>query len=242
AGLYPMAQRLILFVVPVLVVLGVAGLDATVGLSGARWERPAWLGASVGMVLPLLWVSVLQGAKPDAAPRMAGLVKELAPRRAGEPVYVFGRALPAWEFYTTDWSYPDHARLAFLDRVARSDGPAFENSPSRERPVARTEGADLWYRSSRGQELIGLPTGMEYRAGGRLSRRRPDAGWVPREADRIQGAASPGVWVVMAEFFGPEYELLEELKRRGGAITYGRSWPGHILFRYEFPRPTAGSR
>jgi hypothetical protein len=149
-------------------------------------------------------------------------------------VYVFSRALPAWGFYATDWAAPDRARLAFIDRVGRAGGPAFENAPTRGGPVAPGEGEDLVYRSAEGPELIGLPTGMEYASGTGLLRRRPDDGWVAREADRIQRAAAPGVWVVLAEFLGPEYELVEELKRRGGRVTYGSVEPGHVLIRFEF--------
>ena len=96
------------------------------------------------------------------------------------------------------------------------------------------EGEGLAYRSSQGLELIGIPTGMEYAAGTGLLYRRPDDGWVTREADRIQGAAAPGVWMVLAEFLGPEYELVEELKRRGARMTYGSVEPGHVLVRFEF--------
>jgi hypothetical protein len=75
---------------------------------------------------------------------------------------------------------------------------------------------------------------MEYASGTGLLRRQPDEGWMAREADRIQRAAAPGVWIVLAEFLGPEYEVIEELKRRGGRVTYGSVEPGHVLMRFEF--------
>lgn len=232
-GLYPVGQRLVLFAVPIIVILGVAGLDATLPSSTEMWRRRAWLAVSGMVVLPLMVVSVLQSR--EAGSRMRGLVQEIEARRRGsEPIYVFGRALPVWEFYTTDWSAPDMTRLTFLNRVGGSGGPAFENAPSRGRHVLPDEGDGLVYRSSAGLEVIGIPTGMEYVSGHGLVQDRPDPGWVEREADRIQRAAAPAIWIVMVEFLGPEYELVEELKRRGGTITHGRFGPGHVVARYEF--------
>lgn len=235
AGLYPVGQRLLVFAVPSIVILGVAGLEAAVGHAGTDWGRRTW-GVLAGLVVaPLFAVTVLQLTVLDSASRMRGLVARLASHRAaGEPVYVFGRALPAWEFYTTNWSAPDRQRLDFLNRVARAGGPAFENAPSRGGRVGATEGEGLRYRAAAGPELIGLPTGMEYVAGQGLLRLRPDDGWVEREADRIEGAAGPGVWIVLAEFLGPEYQLVEELRRRGARITYGDFEPGHVLVRIVF--------
>ncbi len=232
-GLYPVGQRLVLFAVPIIVILGVAGLDAILPASEERWGRRAWLAVPGMVVLPLLVVAVLQSR--EAGSGMRGLVQEIEARRRGsEPIYVFGRALPVWEFYTTDWAAPDMIRLTFLNRVGGSGGPAFENAPSRGRHVMPDEGDGLVYRSSAGLELIGIPTGMEYVSGHGLIQDRPDPGWVEREADRIQRAAAPAIWIVMVEFLGPEYELVEELKRRGGRITHGRFGPGQVLARYEF--------
>ena len=234
-GLYPVGQRLMLFAVPSIVILGVAGLEAAVERLPGAWSRRAWWVVAGIVVVPLLAVTILQLSLLDSSSRMRQLVARLSARRApGEPVYVFSRALPAWGFYVTNWSAPDRSRLAFLNRVARAGGSAFENAPSRGGPVAFGEGEDLVYPSAKGLELIGIPTGMEYASGKGLLHLRPDDGWVDREADRIRHAAAPGIWIVLAEFLGPEYELIEELKRRGGRITYGSFEPGHVLVRVVF--------
>jgi hypothetical protein len=234
-GLYPAGQRLLLFAVPTIVILGVAGLEAAADRLSEAWSRRAWWVTSGLVVLPLLAVTILQLTVLDSSSRMRQLVARLSGRRAaGEPVYVFSRALPAWGFYATAWSAPDRARLEFINRVGSAGGPAFENAPSRGGPVGPSEGEELVYRSRRGLELIGLPTGMEYASGTGLLRRQPDEGWMAREADRIQRAAAPGVWIVLAEFLGPEYQVIEELKRRGGRVTYGSVEPGHVLMRFEF--------
>src|SRR4051794_38511150 len=97
-------------------------------------------------------------------------MRELAGRyarrhQAGEPVYVLGRAIPQWAFYTTRWSAPDTARLACFARAGSSGGPGFENAPSRRAGVAVDEGAELQCRSAEEVTLVGLPSGMEYQSG-----------------------------------------------------------------------------
>jgi hypothetical protein len=234
-GLYPVGQRLLLFAVPSIVILGVAGLEAATERLAGAWSRRAWWVVAGLVVTPPLAVTVLQITVLDSSSRMRELVARLSIHRAaGEPVYVFSRALPAWGFYVTNWSAPDRSRLAFLNRVGQAGGPAFENAPSRRGPVASGEGAELVYRSTKGLELIGIPTGMEYASGTGLLRLRPDDGWAHREGDRIRHAATPGIWIVLAEFLGPEYELVDELKRRGGRMTYGSLEPGHVLVRFVF--------
>jgi hypothetical protein len=234
-GLYPLGQRLLLFTVPLVLILGIAGLEGAVERLPSQWGRRVWLIAGGLVVPPLLAVSLWQAVALEDRSRMEPLLRTLdSHHRPGEAVWVFGRTLPSWAFYTTDWSRPDRPRLAFFYRVGRSGGPAFENAPSRGHRVTPDEGDGLVYRGPRGEEIIGIPTGMEYVSGRGLLQRRPDSGWVAREAERIRRAANPGVWVVMTEFLGPEFELLAELRRLGGQVTDHRFEPGHVIVRYEF--------
>jgi hypothetical protein len=240
-GLYPFSQRLVLFTVPLLVALAVAGFEGVVALDGGRWRR-GWLVVVVGLgITPLLAVSLLESGSAGGGSRMRSLTEDFRRRHtAGEAVYIFGRALPGWAFYTTDWSHPDLARLTFFERLGESGGAGFENAPSRGRAVLRSDADHLIYATPAGQELVGIPTGMEFMAGRGLTQYVPDSGWVEREADRIEEAASPTVWVVLAEFFGPEYRLIDELKRRGARASYIRIEPGHVLIQYDI-RPLAAA-
>jgi 4-amino-4-deoxy-L-arabinose transferase-like glycosyltransferase len=107
----------------------------------------------------------------------------------GEPVYVFSRSLPAWTFYTTDWSKPDLVRADSLIALATALGPNAGNAPARDVPVQR-EGFAFTYRG----ELVGIATGMEDALPGPY-KRVPDPGWATNEAARIRAVASPVAWV-----------------------------------------------
>ena len=236
AGLYPGSHRLLLFTTPLVVALGLAGVEACLARLSAQWERRAWWVVSGVAAGTLASITLLQATVFLGGSRMGALVHAFrAHRRPGEPVYVLGRVVAQWAFYTTRWTAPDRTRLACFARAGRSTGPGFENAPSRKHPVRADEGSGLACRSSEGLELIGLPSGMEYRFGPGVLQAQPDSGWTRREAIRIGGAAGPGAWVVLAEFLGSEYELVPELRRRGGRETYVWSVPGHVLARYEFP-------
>jgi hypothetical protein len=114
------------------------------------------------------------------------------------------------------------------------DGPAFENAPSRGRPV-RDEGSELTYAEHGGLELYGIPDGLEARVFG-ITNPVPDPGWAENEARRIRRVANPGVWLVLSHFYGPEGILLRAVEAERGHLTYHDFRNGAALVRYEFTR------
>jgi hypothetical protein len=149
---------------------------------------------------------------------------------------VFARSLPAWIFYSTDWTRPDTARLGYLVRAAGAGGFAFENAPSRDR-VRPEEILAAEPSPKAPDELLGLPSGMEWvEVRGHL-RSAPDSGWVETERRRIEDAAAPGVWVLASTFYGPETELFAALERDATRRTFAHLRPGSALVRYEFATP-----
>ncbi|MGH7580168.1 MAG: hypothetical protein ACREM9_08350, partial [Gemmatimonadales bacterium] len=169
--------------------------------------------------------------------RFQGLVGELRERRrAGEPVYVFARSLPAWIYYTTDWERPDTVRLRALIRAAGAGGPAFENAPSRGR-VSLEEADGLRPMVEGWGEVLGLPSGMEWREVQEHVRAAPDSGWVDLEQQRIVEAANPGIWVLASAFYAAETDLFRALERTAARRTFSDTRPGSALVRYEFTRP-----
>jgi hypothetical protein len=145
--------------------------------------------------------------------------------------------VPAWTFYTTDWTSPDDARLHWLSRRTASGGPAFENAPTRGRAV-RDEGGDLVYTYRGRTELIGLASGMEWGPWGRVARDRPDPGWAENEAARIRGAARPCAWLFFTALRdGSHVELLRVLGEQGGRRTHTHSSDGAVAHRYCFSTP-----
>jgi hypothetical protein len=203
-GQYPLAARLVLFAVPALVIAVAAGWLGVIG--AVRPERRAPLAALAGACLlaPPLRLDLALVTHPTGYEHLRPAIREFERRSApGDPIYVFAASVPAWTFYTTDWNAPDTSRLARMARLASSGGPAFENSPPRERAIG-LEGDSLVYPFRGGREIIGLYHGAQDRHATGLVQRAPDTNWTANEARRIRDAAAPTVWVIMSHTYGLE--------------------------------------
>ncbi|MGH7579508.1 MAG: glycosyltransferase family 39 protein, partial [Gemmatimonadales bacterium] len=157
-GLFPIAPRLTLFLLPGLIVVFTAGLAEALSRMrlAAGTHRLAIAGAI--LVVPMVLHALVRTLSLEPTGRFQGLVGELRERRrAGEPVYVFARSLPAWIYYSTDWERPDTARLRALIRAADAGGPSFENAPSRGR-VGLEEADGLRPMVEGWGEVLGLPS------------------------------------------------------------------------------------
>jgi hypothetical protein len=233
-GFYPVVLRLMLFALPLILLLLLSGMDEIMVWCSPLVRRLAWVTAGLVTVLPLLVVSFVESTSVNPPEHLRPLVGELRRlRHSGEPVYVFAGSIPSWAFYSSDWSAPDRARLAVIERWASSGGPAFENAPSRGHPVQH-EGADLYYDTPSGRELYGVSTGIEWRPIYGVVRRTTDLGWAENEAERIRVVAAPGVWILMSHTVGDEISLLRKLEDAGGRAVYRRSLNDAMLVRYVF--------
>jgi len=230
-GAYPVSARSTVFFLPALMIGAAAGVDELAGR--LRWRALRWTLLTLSW-LPLALVTWADLTDRDPRENLRPLIAALEQhRRPGEPVYVLAGTIPAWAMYTTDWHSPDGARLGYLARIARADGPAFENAPSRGRPVQR-EGTGLVYSTPAGVEVYGVPEGIEAHIFA-LNKREPDQGWTENEATRIRDVANPGVWLVLSHVWGSETELLQLLEAWGARATYRDFRRGAGLVRYEFP-------
>jgi len=190
------------------------------------------------VVLPLELASVVRTLGLEPPGYFAQLVRDVGrERKPSEPIYVFARSLPAWIYYSTDWSAPDTVRLRYLVGLAGARGAAFENTPARGR-VRREDLAGLSYTRNGAVELLGLPSGMEWREVQGHMAEHPDSGWADLEAERIEQAASPGVWVLASTFYAPETALFARLEHDAVRRTVSRIRAGSALVRYEFRRGT----
>jgi hypothetical protein len=232
AGVFPVAPRLALFALPALVVLFVAGLKAACSWGGLKMSGFAV--AAVLLIVPLTLYGFARAFSLEPPEHFRALVHELQERRLpGEPVYVFARSLPAWIYYSTDWGHPDTVRLSRLIDLASAAGAAFENAPSRG-IVQDSDTTSVSLPSAGAPELIGLPSGMEWREVVGHVATKPDSGWVGVESRRIQAAATPGIWVLASSFYVPEAQLFSVLERTATRRTFAHLRGGSALVRYEF--------
>ena len=235
-GLFPISPRLSLYLLPGFIVLFVAGLSELLA-RGTRAAAPRRLAvAGAVFMLPLAAMAIARTFRLEPSGHFERLVRELGERRVpGEPVYIFARSLPAWIYYTTDWSDPDTTRLRFLTAAAHSTGGAFENAPSRGR-VGEEAARAVTSAAAAPGELLGLPSGMEWREVQEHVGTEPDSGWVEVERKRIEAAANPGVWIVATAFYAAETELFTALERDAARRTFAILRGGSALVRYEFGR------
>lgn len=235
-GLYPVAARVMLFTAPSLIVpVAVATSRLAWAPSASNALRSATRFAGLVLLLPPLKRDLLLAGHPIAFEHVRPAVAEFR-RQAlpGEPIYVFTGSLPAWTFYTTDWSAPDLKRLARLARLAGSGGPAFENIPPRGRAVG-TENDSLVFPLGATREILGAGHGAWWRSASGLLQDHPDPGWAAAEARRIRAAANPSVWLLVSHSYRLELFIYPELERLGGRLELAYGADGVVLRRYRFP-------
>lgn len=214
AGAYPFNVRLLLFAAPLFLLLVAGGVAFLVGALPWARARDAFAAA---VLLAILVVSAPAALQPPA-PMLGEDAQHVLAFPAGSPstaapVYVAAAAMPAWIYYTTDWSHPDRERLSRLTRLADALGPNSGNIPSRGRPVVN-EGEILRLTDGDRMLLIGVPSGQERSSTIRLP--GPDPGWADNEAGRIARAAAPCAWVFLSHQTDEEVrELLDALVRAG---------------------------
>jgi hypothetical protein len=231
---YPVAPRLMLFLMPTVTLLISAGLWSIAEQLRASWRRPAFVLLSGGLLLlPALdafrgWREPLD--RESVRPLVKTLEREHVP---GATIYVYGRAMPAWLFYTTDWSRPDLTRVHERSVLIGSTGGAFYHAASRGREVT-AEGDSLIFRYRDWHELVGVPAGLGPDTLG-IRRDAPDPGWAANEVRRIRQAGGPEAWLVLYSFVPGVPESLAVAMRAAGATrTLREERDGALLERYIF--------
>jgi 4-amino-4-deoxy-L-arabinose transferase-like glycosyltransferase len=221
AGQYPVATRLLLFAVPSLVLALAAGVIQSLRLLLGRVSRRGLRAGGVFALAGFVTLSAIVALPQLRDESMREIVGRFnANARPGEAVYVFSRLVASWTFYNTDWKQPDRKRLAWTAQVAGLDGPALAN-PSSRGPRPPGEGLDIVYSSQQRMELLGMPSGMQWKIWSGFTPRVSDPGWSINEARRMRDAGRPCVWAVTGNFTtGPEiFELLKGVAAEGGALV-----------------------
>src|SRR5262245_50007156 len=225
---YPLSGRVLMLMTPTLILY----------LAAAVERLTVWRAA--GSTLAVMSTGLLLGINvthphrtPATRTAIARLRQQLGP---GEPVYIASGATPAWGFYTTDWRHPD---TVFLRQVVSAGVPgssAYHNSASRGVSVGATEGAELVIQRDGRRELLGLAPGIQWRdAVGYGGVVQADSGWAERERDRIRAAASPTIWILVANAAPTTVPTLTgSLERAGGTVDTAYVVGGVRVARYRF--------
>ena len=244
-GLYPIAMRLLLFAAPLLLMLTAVGVSSVShAVSRASHRVPThWVPAL--LLLPAITTAIASGLQ-ERDQQMAPLLRRLAERwGSADAVYVFHRVVPAWLFYTTDWSSPDTRLLAWAMRVSGPGEIGHENGPSRGvRPAG--EGEQLVYSLKDRRVLLGTSSGVQGRPVFGYNPRQADAGWATNEARRMHRAARPRIWMVLGNASHEGLDLgdvlRDTLRKEGGLLTFQDSLQDGKLYRFEFASPAPDTR
>jgi hypothetical protein len=247
-GLYPVMDRLFLFVAPLTLIAFASLVARLVELAPPRVTNVALAGACAALALVVAPTHADRIAHPVYFAVGKQIIADVDSMSRGEPVYVAARSFPLWVFYTTDWRAPDTARLEWAASIARAGAPAHNNAPSRGR--ARAEEGRSLVRTYRGRtEIVGVPTGRQYRTSTRSLDRRitadqlalpaqVDSGWADLEVSRMATVARPRLWVFGSHMFaldGAEPGLVAELQRRGVRLVQERRQGSTVAYHVEFP-------
>jgi hypothetical protein len=235
-GIYPIAARLMVFTAPFLTVPVAAGIV----------QLASWLHRRV----PTVRTAVVAGAFLIPSVELAIRIRLLGPRdeelrpvvqslrhRGPGPTYVFNRGLPAWAFYTTDWTRPDTGRVRWIERNSGPGGLAHENGASLgSRPPG--EGADLRAMHDGQPELLGVSSGVRGRHWLGYFPESPDSNWAENEATRIRDDARPAIWIVLvnAAHNDEGSTLMSAVRAAGGEPADSIVAPGVVAYWTRFAR------
>jgi hypothetical protein len=241
-GGYPIAGRTMLFAAPGMIAVAAGGTMAVLESLRPQWRTLGSVLAIAALLGPSLPLDRTLATHPLAFEHMRPAVAEYE-RRSGyrEPIYVFTAALPSWTFYTTDWSHPDYERLARMNRLGSSTGPAFENAAPRSRPMLPEDSVGMRHALRATTELIGAYSGAQWRSGIGTIQFHPDTNWAVHEGRRIADAAQRGgaVWVLVIRTLGLERQLFEEAGLCVDSVYRGR---GVLLVRFVRPSWSSSDR
>jgi hypothetical protein len=247
-GFYPVMDRLFLFAAPLTLIAFASLVARLVELAPPRVTNIAMAGACAALALVVAPTHVDRIAHPVYFAVGKQIIADVDSMSRGEPVYVAARWFPLWVYYTTDWRAPDMGRLEWAASIARAGAPAHNNGPSRGR--ARAEETRSLVRSYRGRtEIVGVPTGRQYRTSTRSLDPRittdqlalpaqVDSGWAELEVSRMATVARPRLWVFGSHMFaldGAEPGLVAELQRRGVRLVQERRQGSTVAYHVEFP-------
>ena len=248
AGKYAVMDRLFLFAAPLTLIVYAALLALLVDLEPKRLIRVKLVGVSAALAIVVAPAHARRIAHPVFYAAGKQVIADVDSMSHGEPVYVAARSFPLWVFYTTDWRAPDVERLRWAASIAGAGGPAHNNGASRGR--VRPDDARGLARTYRGRvELVGLPTGRQYRTSTRTLNPllmpieyalplEADTGWAELEVGRMASVARGRLWVFGSHMFaldGAEPGLVGEMQRRGVRLIMQRRQGSTVAYQVEFP-------
>ena len=237
-GRYPIATRLMLFAFPLFIILAAVGIMVAATTVHRLAPRVPARWVATLAVLPAIITGLTWAMVRESDQQILPLLQKLNSRwRRGDAIYVYHRIVPAWLFYSTDWTAPDIEQLAWAMRVSGPGKLGHENGPTRG-PRLRGEGSELVYDLRGRRILLGTSSGVQGRPMFGYLPRQPDRGWAANEAQRMQNAAHSRVWIVLGNATHPGLDLgkilLEAVVTQGGTLVHQDTSLDMGLYEFRF--------
>jgi len=218
---YPMAVRLAIFSVPILLLIFASGLSAIADLIPKGFSNLAFVVLSCVFILPTAFETGRQAFHFNQREGTRDLVRAIGVRNQDETVYlVFGK-YKEWEYYAGDWAHREILKrqidLAYGCSVAAQVG--FVERDGNDEQAG--ECVDLDFRASqrRLEEIVGNPPPSPRRGP------QADRAWAEHEAARIANTHVKSVWLFLPIYndnaingFPKQRKLLESLEFQLGTL------------------------
>ena len=208
ARLWPMTQRLLLFIVPTLVLLVAAGLSAAARLLPQRTRGVALAAVAGFYLIPAAIFDAHTIEQPRRRDDVAPLIREFWSLKSDTTlIYVMGHGAPSWLFYTAPWKH--------------RTGPVFQYA------MVRAGGSHPAQRECIHQE----PGVRTVFGGGALtdSSLAVEAAWIAAQPER-------DVWLLNITYESDAGARLDrQMLAHGATRALERSREGADLRRYRFP-------
>lgn len=239
-GRYAVATRLMLFLVPTSFLLAGALIAWVLAALRVGERHAPAVAVAAGLLCGAPGV-IRNGLAPYLPEEGRESARWLLGAAGSEPVYVIAPGVPAWAYYSTEWTRPDPVLLDRYAWLARADGPAAVDAllPDVSGPAGRAA-LDL---PGRRLTLVGTRSGLQSSEPRGLLRDKVDPEWARREVERILATGAPYAWLYGAHLLGDEVAALRSALARAGAVPAAvMEEKFAIALRVRLPHPLPAAR
>jgi hypothetical protein len=216
---YPIATRLVMFSVPILLLIYASGISLIAALIPHGFSNLVFVVLSCIFILPTAVETGRQAIHFNQREATRDLVRTIGDRNQVDPVYlVFGK-YKEWAYYAGDWGRQELLKqridLAYACLQSAQLGYVEQNDER----AGECVDLDFPAINRRREEMVGNPPPPPSRGA------QADQVWAEEEAARIAGVKAKSVWLFLPVYnenaingFPKQRKLLEKLESRLGRL------------------------
>jgi Dolichyl-phosphate-mannose-protein mannosyltransferase len=216
---YPIATRLVMFSVPILLLIYASGISLIADLIPQGFSNLAFVVLSCALTLPTAVATGRQAIHFNQREASRDLIRTIGARSQEGAVYlVFGKYMQ-WAYYAGDWSRREllKQRIDLTYACLRSAQLGYVEG--NDEPAGGCVDLDFPAIDHRMEEIVGNPPSAPSRGA------QADQAWAEKEAARIAGIKAKSVWLFLPIYntdvttgFPKQRKLLEKLESQLGEL------------------------